>query len=86
MAISRIAGETAPLLLTALGSNFWPRSPNDRTPFLPQYIYHYSTSGYAEWEQQAWAAALVLVGVIMCLNVGIRLLAGRRSIAAGDVD
>ncbi len=86
LAIGRIAGETAPLLLTAYGSNFWPRSPSDRTPFLPKYIYNYSTSGYADWERQAWAAALVLVTVVMFLNVGIRFLAGRRVVAASRAE
>ena len=86
LAIGRIAGETAPLLLTAYGSNFWPRSPSDRTPFLPKYIYDYSRSGYADWERQAWAAALVLVAVVMLLNVGIRAVAGRRVVAASRAD
>jgi phosphate transport system permease protein len=86
LAIGRIAGETAPLLLTAYGSTFWPRSPSDRTPFLPKYIYNYSASGYPDWERQAWAAALVLVAVVMFLNVGIRLLAGRRVVAASRAD
>ncbi|MCE9533077.1 MAG: phosphate ABC transporter permease PstA [Planctomycetes bacterium] len=86
LAIGRIAGETAPLLLTAYGSNFWPRSPNDRTPFLPKYIYNYSTSGYPDWERQAWGAAFVLVAVVMFLNVGIRFMAGRRVVAASRAD
>jgi len=86
LAIGRIAGETAPLLLTAYGSNFFPRSPSDRTPFLPKYIYDYSRSGIPNWEQQAWAAALVLVTVIMFLNVAIRYLAGARQITASRAD
>ncbi|VTS04260.1 phosphate ABC transporter permease subunit PstC [Tuwongella immobilis] len=86
LAIGRIAGETAPLLLTAYGSLFWPRSPIDRTPTLPKYIYDYSKSGIPDWESQAWAAALVLVAVIMVLNVGIRLIAGQRVVAASRAD
>jgi phosphate transport system permease protein len=86
LAIGRIAGETAPLLLTAYGSNFWPRGPGDRTPFLPKYIYDYSRSGYDDWERQAWAAALVLVAVVMILNVGIRFLTGTRVVAASRGD
>jgi phosphate transport system permease protein len=86
LAIARIAGETAPLLLTAYGSNFWPRSPNDRTPFLAKYIFDYSRSGYPDWERQAWAGALVLLGVVMFLNVGIRLVTGKRVISATRAD
>ena len=77
LAIARVAGETAPLLITAYGSNFWPRGPSDRTPFLAKYIYDYSRSGYPDWERQAWAAALVLLAVVMMLNVGIRLATGK---------
>lgn len=81
LALGRIAGETAPLLLTAYGSNFWPRSPDDRTPFLPKYIYDYSRSGIPSWEEQAWSAALVLLVFVMTLNIGIRLLATRKTMA-----
>src|SRR5206468_3259009 len=82
LAIARIAGETAPLLLTAYGSSFFPRSLDSRTPFLPKYIYDYARSGYPQWEQQAWAAALVLLAVVMILNVGIRLVTGKRVVGA----
>lgn len=86
LAIARIAGETAPLLLTAYGSNFWPRGPGDRTPFLAKYIFDYSRSGYPDWERQAWAAALVLLTVVMTLNVGIRLVTGKRVVLATQAD
>src|SRR5205807_372105 len=84
LAIARIAGETAPLLLTAYGSSFYPRSLDSRTPFLPKYIYDYARSGYPEWEEQAWAAALVLLAVVMVLNVGIRLATGKRVVRAAQ--
>jgi phosphate transport system permease protein len=86
LGIARIAGETAPLLLTAFNSQYWPRSPNDPTPFLPYYIYYYSRSAWPDWERQAWAAAFVLLTVVMALNVGIRLLTGRRAILASRAD
>lgn len=86
LSISRIAGETAPLLLTAYNSNYWPESPNEPTPFLPYYIFYYSRSGYAEWERQAWAAALVLLTVVMVINVGVRLLMGQRVLLASRAD
>ena len=86
LAMGRIAGETAPLILTARGSNFWPDSLSDPIPFLPGYIYEYSKSADVEQQRQAWAAALVLLMVVMFLNIVIRILAGRRIIAASRAD
>jgi phosphate transport system permease protein len=86
LAVARIAGETAPLLLTAYGSQFFPESLNEPTPFLPRYIYTYASSGFPTQVRQAWAAALVLVGVVMLLNVGIRLVTGQRVVSATRAD
>jgi phosphate transport system permease protein len=86
LAVGRIAGETAPLLLTAGNSNFWPRSPGEQTPFLPGYIYNYSRSQYLDAQEQAWGGTLVLLGVVMLVNIGIRLLAGKRLVAASRAD
>ena len=86
LAVGRIAGETAPLLLTAGNSDFWPGSPTRQTAFLPGYIYNYSRSSFADWQQQAWGGALVLLAVVMLLNVGVRLVAGKRLVAASRAD
>lgn len=86
LAIGRIAGETAPLILTAGNYDYWPRSMDRPTPFLPGYIYKYSLSQYDDWQRQAWAAAFVLLSVVMLLNVGIRLVAGKRLVAASRAD
>jgi phosphate transport system permease protein len=86
LAVGRIAGETAPLLLTAGNSDFWPRSPAEQTAFLPGYIYNYSRSPYPDWQEQAWGGTLVLLAVVMLVNVGIRLLAGKRVVAASRGD
>jgi phosphate transport system permease protein len=83
LAIARVAGETAPLLLTASSNQYWPRSPDDFTPSLPVFIFTYALSPYDDWHRQAWAAALVLLAVVMLLNFGVRLLAGRRAVLAG---
>jgi len=86
LAIARIAGETAPLLLTAYNSTSWPTSPSARTPFLTYYIYTYSRSDDPHEQQLAWAGAVVLLGVVIVLNVGIRLVTGKRSFAASQTE
>jgi phosphate transport system permease protein len=85
LAIARIVGETAPLLLTAGMNPYWPRSLDDYTPSLPVYIFNYANSPYEDWHRQAWAAALLLLTVVMVLNFGIRFLTGKR-ISAGRSD
>ncbi|MCZ2340838.1 MAG: phosphate ABC transporter permease PstA [Bacteroidales bacterium] len=89
LAVGRIAGETAPLLLTAQGSNFWMRGTRDLsgpTPSLPYYIYNYSTNPNQDDIRLAWAGAFVLIVVVLMLNVGTRLIAGTRQIAASRAD
>jgi phosphate transport system permease protein len=84
LAIARIAGETAPLLMTAFGNEHFAHGPSEKTAFLPLYIFRYSTSGYKPWEDQAWAAALVLLAFVMLLNIGIRFLTGKRVVLASQ--
>src|SRR5207237_4547880 len=79
LAVARIGGETAPLLLTASSNQYWPSSPNDFTPSLPVYIFTYAVSPYEDWHSQPWAAALVLLAVVLLLNIGIRSLTARRA-------
>jgi phosphate transport system permease protein len=86
LAIARIAGETAPLLMTAFGNEEFSSGPSDKTPFLPLYIYQYSTSGNKSREDLAWAAALVLLAFVMLLNIGIRFMTGRRVVLASQAD
>jgi phosphate transport system permease protein len=86
LAIARIGGETAPLLLTASSNTDYPMSPNDFTPSLPVYIFEYAKSGDPDWNRQAWAAALVLLAAVMVLNVGIRLLTGKRVLRASQAE
>jgi phosphate transport system permease protein len=86
LAIARIAGETAPLLMTAFGNERFAFSPSEKMAFLPLYIYQYSMSGDPIFENQAWAAALVLLAFVMLLNVGIRLLTGKRVVLASRAD
>jgi phosphate transport system permease protein len=86
LAIARIAGETAPLLMTAFGNHNLKFSPNSAMGFVPWYIFNYATEGEPKHEAQAWAAALVLVGFIMALNVGVRVVTGRRQVLASRAE
>jgi phosphate transport system permease protein len=86
LGIARVAGETAPLLLTSSSNDYWPRSVNDFTPSLPVYIFNYATSPYDDWHRKAWAAAFVLLVLVLLLNFGVRLLAGKRVLVASQGD
>jgi phosphate transport system permease protein len=86
LSIARIAGETAPLILTASNNQYWPNSPGDFMPSLPMYIFSYAVSPYEDWHRQAWAAALVLVVVVMMLNFGVRFLSRKREISAAHIE
>lgn len=86
LAVGRIAGETAPLLITAGLYDGWKFSLSGELGTLPRYIYNYSTSDFADLKDQGWGGAVVLLVVVMLLNVGIRLLAGKRVVAAARAD
>jgi phosphate transport system permease protein len=78
LALARVAGETAPLLFTALGTRLLTVNPNEPFPSLTKQIYDYATGPYKEQKELAWAGILVLISLIFVLNVGIRLVAQRR--------
>jgi phosphate transport system permease protein len=77
LTLARVAGETAPLLFTALGNRFWSPGWNQPIASLPVMIYEYALSAYDDWHRQAWAAGLVLLGLVLAANVGARLLVSR---------
>jgi phosphate transport system permease protein len=79
IAMARVAGETAPLLFTALGNNFWSHRLSEPISALPLQIFSYAISPYDDWHRQAWAGALVLMGLILLLNVLVRVLSRDRS-------
>jgi phosphate transport system permease protein len=78
IAMARVAGETAPLLFTALGNNFWSHRLSEPISALPLQIFTYATSAYDDWHRQAWAGALVLMGMILSLNILVRILSRDR--------
>ena len=77
LAFARVAGETAPLLFTAFGNQFWSFKLNEPIAALPLQIYVYAISPYDEWHRLAWAGALVLILMIMVSVTLVRIYAGR---------
>jgi len=69
VALARIAGETAPLLFTAFGNQFWSVSLNEPIAALPLQIFNYAISPYDEWHAQAWGGALVLIALVLIISV-----------------
>jgi phosphate transport system permease protein len=78
LAVARVAGETAPLLFTALGSQYLSFELNQPMAALPLTVFTYATGPYEEWHRYAWAAALVLILVVFVLSLGARLATRRR--------
>lgn len=74
LAMGRVAGETAPLLFTAFGNQYWSHHLREPIAALPLQIFAYAISPYDEWHRQAWAGALVLVALVFLLSAGVRLL------------
>lgn len=83
LAFARVAGETAPLLFTAFGSNFWPHSLNQPIAALPLQIFTYALSPYEEWHRLAWAGALLLITMIV-VSVGLVRYVTSRGTLRGD--
>ena len=81
LGLARVAGETAPLLFTALNNRFWSRGLTEPTASLPVMIFTYAIAPYEDWHRQAWAAALVLLVLVLAANVGARLVV-RRPVAS----
>ncbi|MFL5504483.1 MAG: phosphate ABC transporter permease PstA [Gemmatimonadaceae bacterium] len=72
VAVARIAGETAPLLFTAFGNQFWSTAVREPIAALPLQIFTYAISPYDEWHRQAWAGALVLIGIVLVISIAAR--------------
>jgi phosphate transport system permease protein len=74
LAVARVAGESAPLLFTALNNRFWSNGLDQPIASLPVQIYTYAISPYDEWHQQAWAGAFVLVFLVFFVNLATRFI------------
>ncbi len=79
LSLSRVAGETAPLLFTAFGNAFWSHGWKEPVAALPMVIYTYAISPYDDWHRQAWAAGLVLLGFVLATNLLCRTLLARQA-------
>ena len=75
LGVARIAGETAPLLFTALNNQFWSSSLNGPLANVPVVIFQYAMSPYDEWHVLAWAGAFILTAFVLLLNLSVRVLA-----------
>jgi phosphate transport system permease protein len=82
LAFARVAGETAPLLFTAFGNQFWNLRMNEPTAALPLQIFSYAISPYDEWHRQAWAGALVLIVLIVSAVAAVRIVVRRGTFGA----
>lgn len=78
LALSRIAGEAAPLLFTSLGNQFFSTDPLSAIDALPTRIYFYASGPFDYWHEQAWAMSLLLVGFILVVSLIVRALAGTK--------
>ena len=78
VAVARIAGETAPLLFTAFGNQFWSTSIRQPIAALPLQIFTYAVSPYDEWHRLAWAGALVLIAMVLIISILARLVTRSR--------
>ncbi len=74
LALARVAGETAPLLFTALGNLGWAHRLNEPLAAMPLQIFIYGLSPYDDWHRQAWAGAFVLLVLVLAVNIGVRFL------------
>lgn len=74
LGVARVSGETAPLLFTALNNQYWSKGFGEPTASLPVMIYTHAISPYEDWHRQAWAAGLVLLGLVLVANIAARMV------------
>jgi phosphate transport system permease protein len=84
VAVARVAGETAPLLFTAFGNQFWSTEITQPIAALPLQVFVYAISPYDEWHAHAWAGALVLIALVLVISVLARIAVRSRHGRAND--
>ena len=80
--LARVAGETAPLLFTALGNMYWSSGWSQPSASLPVMIYQYAISPYEDYHRQAWAAGFVLLALVLSINITARMVISRHASTA----
>jgi len=83
LAFARVAGETAPLLFTAFGNQFWNLKLNQPTAALSLQVFTYAISPYDDWHKQAWAGALILILLIVVAVAAVRIVTSRGMLKGG---
>ncbi len=81
LGVARVSGETAPLLFTALNNQFWSHGMGEPTATLPVMIYYRAISAYDDFHRQAWAAGLVLLGLVLVANIAARMVLSKGAAA-----
>ena len=84
VAVARVAGETAPLLFTAFGNQFWSTDLSQPIAALPLQIFTYAISPYDDWHAQAWAGSLVLIALVLIISLIARFATRARHGRAHD--
>ena len=84
LSVARITGETAPLLFTAFGNQFWNLKINQPTAALPLQIFVYAISPFDEWHRQAWAGALILIVLIIASMAAVRIAVSRGTLKGNN--
>jgi len=82
LSLARVAGETAPLLFTAFGNRYWSPGWEQPTAALPEMVYRYAISPYADWKRQAWSAGFVLLMLVLAVNIVARIILSKRGHSA----
>jgi len=79
LAVARVAGETAPLLFTAMNSPYWMESMNEPMANLTVALFNYAMSPYDDWQTKAWGAAFLITMAVLCATISTRLILHKRS-------
>ena len=79
LAVARVSGETAPLLFTSLNNQFWSLDLNAPMASLPVVIFQFALSPYKDWQQLAWAGALIITLAVLALSIAARVLGAQRT-------